>query len=230
MQFDAFGDPDDTPLLFPLGWGNRPDHENVAWLVDRLVDAGYHVHTATIPTTVTDFERAYLRPVARYADANPPAALLSHSTGGLIAAHLDRAVPRVYLSPWWGIAGGTGGLRGLLLRLPTARSVLPVPTDGDAIGDLATDRQLREGPDGIAPAFLRTVHEAQKRLPPLREDSVVFCTLTDQVVSVRAIGERTPASRVRVYDGGHEFFSSSGRGAVADRVIDALSRSDPGAV
>lgn len=230
MQFDTFGDPDDTTLLFALGWGNRPAHENVAWLLGRLVDAGYHVHTATLPTTVTDFDRDYLRPVARYADANPPTRLLSHSTGGLITAHLDYDLPRVYLSPWWGIEGGVGPFRRLVFRLPTARPVLPVPMDEDATGDLTTERQRREGPSGIAPAFLRTVHEAQERLPPLREDSVVFCSLADRVVSVRAIGERTPADRVRVYDGGHEFFSSTGREAVADRVVDALARSDPGSV
>jgi hypothetical protein len=230
MQFDAFGDPADPTLLFPLGWGNRPDHENVAWLIDRLVEAGYWVHTVTVPTTVTDFDREYRRPVARYAASNPPARLLSHSTGGLIAAHLDLEVPRVYLSPWWGIAGGVGGLRGLLLRLPTARSVIPVPQDPALVGDLATERQLRAIPEGIAPAFLRTIHDAQERLPSLRANSVVFCTLTDGVVSVSAVGERTPADRIRLYDGAHEFFSSSGRSAVADRVVDALGRPDPGTV
>lgn len=229
MQFDVFGDDGGTDLLFPLGWGNRPDHRNVAWLLDRLVDAGYRVHTVTFPTTVADFDREYLRPVARYAAENPPARLLSHSTGGLVAAHLDLDVPCVYLSPWWGIAGGADGLRGLLFRLPTDRAVLPVPIDDDALGDLATERQRRETPNRIAPAFLRTIRDAQARLPPLRDDSVVFCTLADRVVSVRAIGERTPAARVRLYDGGHEFFSSSGRDAVAGRAVDALSQSDPGA-
>jgi hypothetical protein len=230
VQFDAFGDPDDTPLLFPLGWGNRPDHENVSWLLDRLVDAGYRVHTATLSVTVTDFDREYLRPVARYAERNPPERLLSHSTGGLIAAHLDLDVPRVYLSPWWGIDGGVGPLREFVFGLPIARPVIPVSLDERAIGDLLTDRQRREGPSGIAPAFLGTIHDAQTRLPPLRDDSVVFCSLTDRVVSVRAIGERTPAARVRVYDGGHECFSSSGREAVVDRVVDALSLDDPGEV
>ncbi|MFC7195990.1 hypothetical protein ACFQL4_17385 [Halosimplex aquaticum] len=121
------------------------------------------------------------------------------------------------------MAGESGPLQRLLVSLPTARPIIPVPMDPDALGDLATEEQLTDGPDGIAPAFLRTVADAQERLPPVREDSVVFCSLTDTVVDVEAIGKRIPAERTVVYDGGHEFFTSSSRDQTVEWVLAALA-------
>jgi hypothetical protein len=133
----------------------------------------------------------------------------------------------VYLSPWWGIH--TDGLASLLLplvrRLPVARPVVPVAGDPEAIGDLAGPD--RDDPDPIAPAYLREIHRAQRTLPPLREHSVVFCSLSDTVVDVGAIGEHAPADQVRLYDGGHEFFASSGRETVVERVADAVAELAP---
>ncbi|WP_135363044.1 alpha/beta hydrolase [Halosimplex halophilum] len=215
MQFTEFGDGDER-VLFVLGWGNRTHHENVRWLVDELVDAGYTVDVGTIPDHGSDFDAGYVRPTQRHHDATDPDRVLSHSTGGLVAAHLDSAAPRVYLSPWWGMAGEDGILERLVASLPTARPVIPVSFEEGALGELATERQRAEGPDRIAPAFLRTVADAQSRLPDFRADSVVFCSLRDSVVGVDAIGGHAPAERTVLYDGGHELFSSSSR----DRTVE----------
>jgi hypothetical protein len=215
VQFTEFGDGDER-VLFVLGWGNRTHHENVRWLVDELVDAGYTVDAGTIPDHGSDFDAEYVRPTQRRHDATDPDRVLSHSTGGLVAAHLDSSAPRVYLSPWWGMATGGGFLERFVASLPTARPVIPVPFEEGALGDLATERQRAEGPDRIAPAFLRTVADAQMRLPDFRTDSVVFCSLRDSVVGVDAIGEHAPAERTVLYDGGHELFSSSSR----DRTVE----------
>lgn len=224
MDFTEFGEGDgDERVLFVLGWGNRPHHENVRWLVDGLVAAGYTVDVGTIPDHGSDFDRDYVAPAQARHDATDPDRVLSHSTGGLAVAHLDSEAPRTYLSPWWGMAGDASLVQRLAVSLPTARPVLPVPSDPGAIGDLATERQAAEGPDRIAPAFLRTVADAQNRLPPFREDSVVFCSLRDRVVSVRAIGDHAPAARTVLYDGGHEFFSSSGREAVLEQLLAVLA-------
>ncbi|WP_436924122.1 alpha/beta fold hydrolase [Halosimplex amylolyticum] len=222
MEFTEFGDGDER-VLFILGWGNRPHHENVRWLVDELVAAGYAVDVGTIPDHGDDFDAQYVRPTQDRHDATDPDRILSHSTGGLVAAHLDSTAPRVYLSPWWGMAGESGPLQRLLVSLPTARLVIPVPMEDDALGDLATDEQLADGPDRIAPAFLRTVADAQGRLPNFREDSVVFCSLRDGVVGVDAIGERAPAERTVLYDGGHEFFSSGSRDRTVEWVLAVLA-------
>ena len=221
MEFTEFGDGDERVMLI-MGWGNRTDHENVQWLVDRLVEAGYTVDVGQIPVHIADFESAYLRPTQERHDATDPDRILSHSTGGLITAHLDSSAPRVYLSPWWGLADEGTILQRLLVSIPTARPIIPVPDRPDAIGDIVTERQLDEGPDGIAPAFLRTITDAQARLPPFREESVVFCSLSDRVVGVDAIGERAPAARTVLYDGGHEFFSSSTREETLPWVLAAL--------
>mgnify|MGYP000120859157 CR=1 FL=1 len=228
MQFTEFGDGDER-VLFVLGWGNRTHHENVRWLVDELVAAGYTVDLGQIPDHGSDFDEQYVRPTQARHDATDPDRLLSHSTGGLVAAHLDSAAPRVYLSPWWGMAS-EGLVERLVTALPIERPVLPVPFEEGSLGDLATERQRTDGPDRIAPAFLRTVADAQSRLPEFREDGVVFCSLRDHVVGVDAIGERAPAERTVLYDGGHESFSSSSRDrtvewllAVLDEGPDALS-------
>ncbi|MFC6825434.1 esterase/lipase family protein [Halopelagius fulvigenes] len=215
-------------LLVVLGWGNRPEHEHVSWLLDSLVEAGYRVHAVTLPTNPWDFEDQLLAPVRAYARERDIDLVLSHSTGGLVAAHLaaDADVRNVFLSPWWGTApveGVASVALPLLLRIPTARRLLRFDRDPSVIGDLVTEAQFEEAvPEAASPAFLRTVLDAQSRLPPFDEGDAVFCSLSDRVVSVRAIGDRTPAANLRPYDGGHEFFASSGREAVLEDVLAAL--------
>jgi hypothetical protein len=217
MEFSVHGEGD--PLLFVLGWGNHPGQANVAWLLDELAAAGFEVHAATIPTNASSFERAFVAPLESYAADREFDAVLSHSTGGLAVAHLDWDVRRVYLSPWWGLKPG---VQAMLLpwfaKLPTDRPILPA---GDAsVGDIE-EPEPRED-HGLSPAFVREIRRAQASLPEFRDGSVVFCTLTDELVSVPAIGERTPASNLRVYDGGHECFSSTGRESVVEDVVAAL--------
>jgi len=223
MEFTEFDEGGDRRVMFVLGWGNRVAHENVRWLVERLLGAGYVADVGELPLHVADFEREYLAPTRERFDATDPDLLLSHSTGGLVAAHLEADVRRVYLSPWWGLADEGSLLQRVLVALPTSRPMIPVPDDPDAIGDLATEQQLADGADFAAPAFLRTIVDAQERLPPMREDAVVFCSLQDRVVGVDAIGARAPAERTVLYDGGHEFFSSSGREDTVEAVLAALA-------
>jgi hypothetical protein len=214
-------------LLFVLGWGNDPDHEHVSWLVGELVAAGYRVHAVTLPTNGWDFDAQYLAPVRDYAVARRFDVVLSHSTGGLVAAHLDLPARNVFLSPWWGTSPA-GWFESLIFpvfrRLPTARRLYMPDRDVSAIGDLKSEAEFQAGPDGISPAFLSTILDAQERLGAFDESDVVFYTPTDEVVSPAAVEERTPARNRRPYDGGHEFFASSGRGAVLDDVLAAIDR------
>lgn len=229
MEFTEFDEGGDERVLFVLGWGNRVEHENVRWLVDELAAAGYVVDVGQIPLHISDFDREYLAPTQERYDTTDPDRVLSHSTGGLVTAHLDAAAPRVYLSPWWGLADDPGLIQRVLVSLPTSRPIIPIPDDPGAIGDLVTERQLEDGADYGAPAFFRTIVDAQERLPAFREDSVVFCSLQDRVVGVGAIGAHAPATRTVLYDGGHEFFSSSGRERTVERVLATLA-DGPGAV
>jgi hypothetical protein len=221
--------------LFVLGWGNRCRHENVQWLVDRLAER-FRVHVAELPTHITSVQREWVEPLESYAADLGSFRLLGHSAGGLTGAHmdLDGIDQRVYLSPWWG--SDFGPLFDVVTALPISKPFLPVDSlEAGAIGELATDAQLADGPTHSSPAFLRTVDRAQQRLPPARDDAVAFCTLTDAVVDPRAVGHRLPADRIRLYDGGHELFSSAVRDELVDTVLDALvhgpdalsPRSDP---
>lgn len=227
VRFSVLGDGGDD-LLCVLGWGNRPEHEHVSWFLESLVEAGYRVHAVTLPTNPWDFDAQLLAPVRTYARERDVRLAVSHSTGGLVAAHLaaDADVRNVFLSPWWGTApvdGVASVLLPVLLRVPTARRLLRFDRDPSVIGDLVSEEAFEEAvPDGASPAFLRTIRDAQARLPPFDEGDAVFCSLSDRVVSVRAIGDRTPAANLRPYDGGHEFFASSGRERVLEDVLAAL--------
>ena len=213
-------------LLFVLGWGNDPEHEHVSWLIDRLTDEGYRVHAVQLPTNGWSFRDQYLAPLQLYADGRDFEVVLSHSTGGLVAAHLDIPCRNAFLSPWWGTEPAPGVesiIMPLFVRLPTARPLYRVVRETDAVGELKSETELAEGPDRISPAFLRTVLDAQAPLPTFDGDEAVFCTLSDEIVSVRAIGRRTPAANLRPYDGGHEFFASATREAVLPDVLAALA-------
>ncbi|WP_435184605.1 alpha/beta fold hydrolase [Halobellus sp. EA9] len=224
MRVTRRGRPGDEDLLVVLGWGNRPEHEHVAWLLTRLVEAGYRVHAVTIPTNGWDFEAQYRAPVASYTADRDFEAVLSHSTGGLVAEHLD-GYRNVFLSPWWGIA--TDGwldrvVTDLFTKIPSARRLYDPDFGPDAIGDLKSAAEAAAGPQGISPAFLATIREAQSRLGPFDDGDVVVYTPSDRIVDPDAIEARVPPVNRRKYDGGHEFFASSGREEILEDVLAAL--------
>ncbi len=224
---DAASDPVAGDCLFVLGWGNRPSHEPVRWLIDRLVGDGWRVHAATLPVHVTDVGREWVAPVESYAADLDEFALLAHSAGGLTAAHarLPGVTTRTYLSPWWGYPPATSGrLPSLLSRIPTDAKVLPSDMDGPyLLGEHATGRQVADTPSRVSPRFLRTTREAHRTLPAIDDDAVVFCSLSDRVVSTRAIGDRVGSDRIVLYDGGHELFSSGSRTSHLDGLLGALA-------
>lgn len=232
MRTEPVGDPDDPDLVCVLGWGNGLDHANVRWLLETLATDSF-VHAIEIPTVVSSFEREYLDPVRERVESLEEYRFVGHSTGGLIGAYLrgtHAPSTRTYLSPWWGMSPeSTGPLLDAISRVPTRRSVVPTGTaDRDALGELATDRQLREGPSRAAPTFLREARRAQAGLGDVEPDpdAVAFCTLTDPVVDLRRVGDRVPAGRTVLYEGGHELFSSESRERHAD-TLRAVVRGGP---
>ncbi|QCC51183.1 alpha/beta fold hydrolase [Halapricum salinum] len=224
MEFDRFGDDADPDLLFVLGWGNRPSHAPVRWLLDHL-SHDYHVHTATLPAHVTDVTREWVRPVEDYAADLDEPAVLAHSAGGLTVAHADLdARTTTYLSPWWGFPPATESpLLDLLAKLPTDRRFLPSSIDDtQLLGEHATAQQIADAPDLVSPRFIRAVRRAHSGLPDAREDAACFCSLSDRVVSTRAIGDRLDSDQIRLYDGGHELFSSRSREDHIETLLAAL--------
>lgn len=226
MDVRLYDDGADRDCLLALGWGNRCRQETVQWLVDQLTPH-YRVHVAELPTHITDFEAEWVAPLRSHAADLEAFPLVAHSAGGLTAAHLDAdgVTNRVYLSPWWGSDLALPDVvASLITKLPVSKPIIPLgETDRDVLGEFATDAQLSAAPTSLSPAFLRTIGRAQATLPPGRENAVAFCTLTDQVVDPRAIGHRLPADRIRLYDGGHELFSSSARTRHVDTVLAALA-------
>lgn len=212
----------EADLVFVLGWGNKPDFETVRWLIDRLVEADYRVHTFQIPTVITDFRTQYLDPVADFVE-DKEYRLLTHSTGGLIGEFLENPTTKVHLSPWWGFHDDLENpLVDFAMKLPISWPILPAGIDREGLGIHTTDRQLEETPSLAAPTFLREAKRAQGRLPPFEEGTAVFYTPTDPVVSAEAIEARTPPeNRVR-YEGGHELFGSASREEHIDTVLAAI--------
>ena len=210
------GDGDRT-LLFVLGWGNSPEQAPESWLLDALADRDWTVHAVTLPENGTAFGRDYIDPVASIRARVAPDVCAGHSLGGLTLAHLPGDDPRVYCAPFWGFAPPLDTLAPLLSLLPTDARLLPAGTDPERLGDLKPADEPTAGDRGASPAWIDAVSGAHRRLPRFREGSVVYCSLADRVVSLDAIGEHAPADRVRLYDGGHEFFASSGRETTVER-------------
>ncbi|MFW5903670.1 MAG: alpha/beta fold hydrolase [Halolamina sp.] len=273
MRFRTFNEAGDRDCLFVMGWGNRPDHESVRWLIDELADGGYRVHVAELPTRLDDFRADWVEPVAEYARDLDEFALLSHSAGGLVATTIDGADTHVYLSPFWGFpATVPDWLLDLVARIPTTVPFIPSGFDDPAIlGEYATEDRLRDTPSWISPAFVRETRDAQSRLLPadvdlaaiargsrpaveagsdddddddddldrtatpidlptprwsVEDDAVVFCSLSDEVVSLNAIGARVNADNVVLYEGGHELFASTSREQHVPTLLAALEQGD----
>jgi pimeloyl-ACP methyl ester carboxylesterase len=210
-------------VLFVMGFGNRLDGTDERWFIDRLAGAGYRVHAVALPTNGTDFEDDYRDPVQRYHDDTEPAAVLGHSLGGLVAAHLDGGAERVYLAPWWGLYGEKflTWERWVIPRLPTAARLIPIRTEREEIGSLLPEADFSQLPRRISPAFITAVYRAQQRRPPV-EGATVFVSLRDTIVSLAAIGRAVDRDQVRLYDGAHQLFSSANRDRATERVLAAL--------
>lgn len=223
MRAEVFGDGGED-VVFVLGWSNRPTYENVRWLIDPVVEAGYRVHAVELPRVISDFDAEFLAPVREYAADLEGYRLLAHSAGGLVGAYLEEPETRVYLSPWWGFNEELGGrLLPLLMRIPTRRTILPAPFTAAMLGDLAREDQLGDLPDGVAPTFLREARRAQARLPPVDPDAVVFYCPDDPIGSAAAILERTPPDNAVAFEGGHDLFNCSARSAHLDTLLAAVA-------
>lgn len=225
MRRVEFGEGADR-LVFVLGFGNRPEHDGVQWLLDHLTGAGYRVTVFELPRTVTDFEAEYLAPVDEYVADLDSYRLVSHSTGGLITRYVDAddcLETRTYLSPWWGFREEMEGpVLALAMKLPISKPVLPNSVERSDLGELASDEWLADVPRYAAPTFLREARRAQRRLPPFDERDVVFYNPGDPIVGVDAIeAQAPPANRIQ-FDGGHELFCSRSREDHVDALLTAI--------
>lgn len=227
MQIRLFDDGADRDCLLVLGWGNRCRHDPVQWFVDRLAQQ-YRVHAVELPTHITDVQREWIDPVREYAADLDDFPILAHSAGGLTAAHLDAGgvTNRVYCSPWWGSDFPLPEtVLSAIRRLPISKPLLSTgKLEREYLGEYVTQQQVADAPESASPAFLRTIGRAHDTLPPARKRAVAFMTLTDHVVDPRAVGARLPADRIRLYDGGHELFSSASRDRHIETVLEAMER------
>ena len=220
MRHRVFNEDGSADLVFLMGWGNRFTHENVSWFVGTLANTGYRVHAFELPTNIDDFRADWVEPVAEYVRELDGYQLLAHSAGALIGQALDGAENHVYLAPLWGY-GRLWNDRVLdaVATIPSDVPFLPVGEfDREALGGEATDHQLATVPRWVSPAFVRETRHAQRNILAIDHDAVVFCSLSDPVIDLGAIGDRVPAEHVVLYDGGHELFSSSSR----ERYVESL--------
>jgi hypothetical protein len=225
MRLETYGDEGNDRVVFVLGWGNKPEFDNVQWLVDRLVEADYLVDVFEIPPHVSDYRAEWIEPVRSHVAEHAPVRSLSHSTGGLISRYLDAADlhSRVYLSPWWGFHEDLESpLTPIILRLPISTPFLPADFDKEELGELATEYQVEHTPSKMAPTFLREAKRGQRNMPPFDVDDAVFYSPTDPIVGTDAIEEQAPPANRVQYEGGHELFCSSSRDEHIDTVLAAL--------
>ena len=224
MDSRTFNESGSPTLLFVMGLGNQFDDASVGWFVDQLTGAGYRVHTLQLPTDITDFEREYRRPVQRVHDEHDPAGVVSHSLGGLVTAFLDTTARNVYLSPWWGIYEGkvSPWARWIVPWLPLQTRVLPTKTHRDELGEHLSDDEWEQLPKRISPVFITEIYNAQQVRPSISADAVVFVSLADTIISLKTVGAAVCSDQIRLYDGGHQLFTATGRQEVADEVLTEL--------
>jgi len=227
MKTDVLGSGAD--LLFVMGWGNRLDGTNERWFAEQLADEGYRVTLLELPTNPTEFEREYLAPVADVRRDLDEPVVVGHSTGGLVAAHLEPA-RAVYVSPFWAFYAEKHLTRVLAWgsKLPIERPVVPVPFDRGEVGPRVTDRQWRRVPDRLSPAYLREIRRAQAELPDIADTARACVSVQDTIVGLQAVGARVPPERIHLFDGRHEPFAAADRAAATAVVTDAVAAVDTG--
>jgi len=223
METRTVGDPTTPTLLVVFGYGNRLDNPDETWFLDQL-STDYHVHAVALPTTVADFEAEYVGPLQRVHDRVAPTAIVGHSLGGLVAAHLRTDAARVYLSPWWGLPAAkvTRLERWLVPRLPISWPILPTKTRREELGAALSDAGWAAVPKRVAPTTITAIEAGMQTRPPIDADAVVFTTLADTIVSHAAIADAVTSDQIELYDGGHQLFSTADRDAHLDRVAAAL--------
>lgn len=224
MDNRTFNETGSPTLLFVMGFGNRVEGATEGWFIDRLTDNGYRVHAIQLATNIADFHREYIVPVQRIHDHQDPVAVLGHSLGGLVTAFLETAARDVYLSPWWGMyeAKVSAWEEWLVPRLPIRARILPIKTRRDELGDHLSDAEWEQLPKRLSPVFITEVFRAQQARPPIDNDAVVFASLEDTIVSLRAVGAAVAADQIRLYDGGHQLFAARGRQEAIDEVVAVL--------
>lgn len=224
MDSRTFNPSGSPTILFVMGFGNRLDGANEGWFIDRLTDAGYRVHAIELSTDIVDFEQEYRRPVQRVHDEVEPALVLSHSLGGLIAAYLETPAHAVYLSPWWGIYEGKISVweRWLVPRLPITARILPTKPRREEIGTHLSATDWNHIPNRVSPVFITEIYRAQQARPPISEDAVVFMSLEDTIISVRAVGAAVRTDQIHLYDGRHQLFSTRDRHEAVKTVLAVL--------
>ena len=94
----------------------------------------------------------------------------------------------------------------------TRSSVVGEPDTGE--GEDVTDEERTPRPDLPSPHW------------SVEDDAVVFCSLSDEVVSLNAIGARVNADSVVLYEGGHELFASTSREQHVPTLLAALEAGD----
>ncbi|MDY6819901.1 MAG: alpha/beta fold hydrolase [Halobacteriales archaeon] len=225
MDTVVFGRDGETELLFVLGFRARIGGANEQWFISRLTDAGYRVHVVELPTNITDFNAQYRDPVQRYHDEHEPAIVLGHSLGGLVAAHLDTDAKRVYLAPWWGIYGEKlmTWETVVIPRLPIKAEIIAASIERGDLGEHVSDAEFDRLTKRVSPALITAVYNAQQARPSIDESAVVFASLRETVVSLRAIGEAVSTDQLRIYDGAHIPYASANRQATTDEILATLT-------
>lgn len=224
METAVFGQDGEPKLLFILGFRARIGGTNEQWFIRRLTEAGYRVCVVELPTNITDFEAEYRDPVQRYHDEHDPSIVLSHSLGGLVAAHLDTDARRVYLAPWWGIHGERFMTWEKLLipRLPIQAEIITPTIERGDLGEHVSNAEFDRLTKRLSPTLITAVVEAQQTRPSIEESAIVFISLREHVVSLQAIGEAVPTEQLRLYDGAHIPWASADREAATAAILSEL--------
>lgn len=102
------------------------------------------------------------------------------------------------------------------------------PANVDLAAIVGQDRLSEEGESETHVDDERSVARSDLPTPrwSVEDDAVVFCSLSDEVVSPKGIGARVNANNVVLYEGGHELFASTSREQHLPTILAALEEGD----
>jgi pimeloyl-ACP methyl ester carboxylesterase len=208
-------------ILFILGWANHSPDECLKDLLEK--EKGYGFHVICIPTRIKQsFKHDYVKPTQDYLDSMPqkPVAIFSHSAGGLIARYLSagKKARFIYFSPLWAFYGEK--LRGSMLRfLRWVRFVnldlIRVYFTAEDLGDWKDFKAaFKKLPKWVSFKWVFEMVNAQKNMPPVKNKTTVFYSLSEGVIGLEGIGdEQRKDEHIKLvrHGGMHEFFHSKER-------------------
>jgi hypothetical protein len=226
MGIEIDGPVGDGKVLILLGLGMRYVNPGVGWMVEKFRSAGLESVVVGFPVDFSDVRKELVDPVLELERSMGEHVLIGISLGGLVAAFIQGARRRFFLSPFWGINDVLQRM-GMNVQLKRMRNVnyrlLPRLYSVRDAGPFAVEWDLLTIPEWVSFRTLSAMVLAQDSLGSMRDDDVVYLSPQDYLVSQEVVYKK--GVEVRTFEGGHMIHLVRDRDIIFDGIITDMKRS-----